>query len=101
MPPLLELMAEVAYPASEGITANGVILLTQIACLVVPATLPSRSLPTAAAFQSWNLLVVITMALCFVLTVPVNHIGQAPPYLYSDPKITHSARVPHSCGFEF
>jgi len=70
MPPLLELMAEVAYPASEGITANGVILLTQLACLVVPAILPS--LPAAAAFQWCNLIVLMTMALCFVLTLPVE-----------------------------
>ena len=83
MPPLLELMAEVAYPASEGITANGVILLTQIACLTIPAILPL--LPEAAAFQWCNLIVLITMGLCFALTMPIKQVYRRRHAAVEDP----------------
>lgn len=49
MPPLLELMAEVAFPVNEGTAANFWVLLVEIACLLVPAALPA--LPAAEAFQ--------------------------------------------------
>ena len=50
--PLLELLAEVSFPARESVTGNAVILFAQLGCLPLPALLPlyggAEQLPVAS-----------------------------------------------------
>ena len=70
MAPLLELMAEVAFPSSEGITANAVIMGQQIATLLIPGLVPT--LPETTAFAVCNCILAVAAAVCFALTLPVQ-----------------------------
>lgn len=67
MPPLLEMLAEVSYPAMEGVTANAVLLVMQIGCLPLPFLVPALARP-AEQLQAanWAMLGLCAAALALV-----------------------------------
>ena len=70
MGPLIELLAEIAYPASESLTITAMILLVQFVGIPVPAMVPH--LPKHTAFQYMQLVVVVVMLVCVALCLAVH-----------------------------
>ena len=70
LPPVIELMAEVAHPVSESFTASGLVLLTQFVDFPAVAVIPA--LPRRAGFQYFQLVVLVTLGLCFAMCLAVQ-----------------------------